>query len=204
MIDVPKCGAIVLAAGRSSRFEGGHKLLADIGGQPLIRRTLLAAAASSVDTIVLVVAPETEAALRMAAEDGRWSITVNTEAAQGLSTSLRAGLAALPQEIHGALVILADMPGLTPGLIARLLARAAEYPGSIVYPLTGQGQQGHPVFWPADIFPEFADLMGDQGAKPLLRRHAHRIVTIPADESAAIDIDTVEDLAAFQRGGDDI
>ncbi len=204
MIDVPRCGAIVLAAGRSSRFEGGHKLLADIGGQPLIRRTLEAAAASNVDNIVLVVAPETEAALRLAAGDGRWSITVNTEAARGLSTSLRAGLAALPQNILGALVILADMPGLTPGLIARLLARAAEYPGSIVYPLTGQGQQGHPVFWPADIFPEFADLRGDQGAKPLLRRHAHRIVTIPADESAAIDIDTVEDLAAFQRGGGDL
>ena len=201
MTDAPGYGAIVLAAGRSSRFADGHKLLADIGGKPLIRHTLEAVAASPVDDIVLVIGPQSEAALRAAAGDGRWRMTVNEDASLGLSTSLRAGLAALPKEVHGALVVLADMPGVTAALIARLLEKAGAYPDAIVYPLTGDGKQGHPVYWPRDLFPEFADLGGDQGGKPLLRRHAHRIVTIPADERAAIDIDTVEDLAAFNNRG---
>ena len=109
----------------------------------------------------------------------------------------------MPADTSGAIVVLGDMPGITPGLIKRILAKAAEYPGSIVYPLTPDGKQGHPVFWPSDILAEFGDLTGDQGGKPLLRRHAHRIVTVAADESAAIDIDTVEDLAAFKMRGSD-
>lgn len=197
MTNPPKYGAIVLAAGRSSRFSGGQKLVADIAGKPLIKRTLEAVAASPVDEIVLVLAPETGADILAATGEGRWRTTLNADAALGLSTSLRAGLAAMPKDATGALVVLGDMPGITPDLIVRIIEKACAYPGSIVYPLTAEGKQGHPVYWPSDIFLEFADLGGDQGGKPLLRRHAHRIVTIPADESSVVDIDTVEDLAAY-------
>lgn len=197
MMDALRCGAIVLAAGRSSRFADGHKLLADIGGKPLIRHTLETVAASPVDEIVLVVSFQTHDAIMAAAGEGRWAGVINRAAESGLSTSIMSGLAMLPQDLKGMLVVLGDMPGITADLIERLLAKAAEYPGSIVYPVTPEGKQGHPVFWPSDIFPEFGELTGDQGGKPLLRRHAHRIVTIPADARAAIDIDTLEDLAAF-------
>lgn len=191
--------AVVLAAGRSSRFANGHKLLATIDGRPLIRRTLEAVSASPVANIVLVVAPDTQDAIRSASGEGRWRTVVNGEATAGLSTSLRAGIAALPPGVAGAFVVLADMPGTTADLIARLIGKASEYPGSIVYPVAADRQQGHPVLWPADIFSDFKDLSGDQGGKPLLRRHAHRIVTIDADPGATFDIDTVEDLAAFTR-----
>lgn len=192
--------AIILAAGRSSRFAGGHKLAATIAGQPLVRRTLQAVSASPVDDIVLVLAPESEGEILAAAGEGRWRPVVNPIAREGLSASIRAGLSSLTGGTCGALIVLADMPGLSPRLIARLIEAANEHPGSIVYPLTPERQQGHPVLWPADIFAEFADLTGDQGGKPLLKRHAHRIVTIEAGAEAGFDIDTVEDLAAFTRG----
>lgn len=192
---------MVLAAGRSSRFADGHKLLANAGGKPLIRHTLEAVAASPVDEIILVLSFESHDPVIAAVGKGRWASVINGVAEYGLSSSLNSGLSMLPAELDGVLVVLGDMPGITPDLIERLLVKAAEYPGSIVYPLTPDSKQGHPVFWPNDILPEFAELTGDQGAKPLLRRHAHRIVTIPADESAAVDIDTVEDLAAFNNRG---
>lgn len=199
MSEAPRTGAIVLAAGRSSRFAAGHKLLADIGGKPMIRHTLEAVAASAVDSIVMVVSFDNHDAIMAAAGTGRWAGCINGMAETGLASSLKSGATMLPEQLDGVLVVLGDMPGITPDLITRILAKAAEYPGSIVYPLTPEGKQGHPVFWPADIVPEFWELTGDQGGKPLLRRHAHRIVTIPADAAAAIDIDTVEDLAAFKR-----
>ncbi|MCU0732611.1 MAG: nucleotidyltransferase family protein [Hyphomonas sp.] len=198
MNDAPRTGAIVLAAGRSSRFADGHKLLADIGGKPMIRRTLEAVADSAVESIVLVVSFKNHDAIMAAAGTGRWTGCINGLAEDGLASSLRSGAAVLPDHLDGVLVVLGDMPGVSPDLIAAILAKAAAFPGAIVYPLTPDGKQGHPVYWPADIVPEFWELTGDQGGKPLLRRHAHRIVTVPADDSATLDIDTVEDLAAFK------
>lgn len=199
MSDAPRTGAIVLAAGRSSRFADGHKLLADIGGKPMIRRTLEAVAASAVESIVLVVSFETHDDIMAAAGTGRWTGCVNAAAGEGLASSLKSGAAVLPEHLEGVLVVLGDMPGINPELIASILAKAAAYPGSIVYPLTAEGKQGHPVYWPAGIVQEFWELTGDQGGKPLLRRHAHRIVTVPADDNATLDIDTVEDLIAFRE-----
>jgi molybdenum cofactor cytidylyltransferase len=203
MTEIPRAGAIVLAAGRSSRFADGHKLLAEIGGKPLIRHTLEAVAASPVCSIILVVSPGSHDAITEAAGPGRWTPLINAKAEDGLSSSLRSGVSLMPADASGAIVVLGDMPGITPDLISRILAKAAAYPGSIIYPLTPDGKQGHPVFWPADILAQFEELTGDQGGKPLLRRHAHRIVTIASDNSAAIDIDTVEDLAAFKMRGSD-
>lgn len=193
-----RVGAIVLAAGRSSRFTAGHKLLADLGGKAVIRCTLEAVAGSAVESIVLVVSFENHDAIMAAAGTGRWTGCINGVAEDGLASSLRSGASVLPEHLDGVLVVLGDMPGVTPDLIESILAKAAAYPGSIVYPLTPEGKQGHPVYWPSDIVPEFWELKGDQGGKPLLRRHTHRIATVPAGDNATIDIDTVEDLAAYK------
>lgn len=200
MVKSPRYGALVLAAGKSSRFAGGHKLLADIGGKPLVRHVIEVVAASPVDDIVLVLSFKTYDPIMAAVGEGRWRAVINGVAEDGLSSSLMSGMSMLPEGLEGVLVVLGDMPGVTAELIAAILAKASEYPGSIVYPVTPEGRQGHPVYWPWDVAPEFGELTGDRGAKPLLRRHAHRIVTVPAGESAVIDIDTVEDLSAFTRG----
>lgn len=196
----PRYGALVLAAGRSTRFAGGHKLIADVAGKPLIHHALAAVAAAPLAEIVLVVSDDTRALVLPAVGEGRWRVALNPIPEAGLSSSLKAGLPHLPPGLSGVLVALGDMPAITADLIGRVLAKATEYPGAIVYPETSEGRQGHPVLWPMDIAAEFTELTGDQGGKPLLRRHAHRIVTIASAPQAAMDIDTREDLAAYVAG----
>lgn len=197
--DAHRIGAIVLAAGRSSRFEGGHKLLADAGGMPLVRRAVTAVADSTADDIVLVTGGEAEA-IRAAAGDGRWRTIHNPLFFDGLSASIRTGLAALPPGTAGSLIVLADMPGITSALIDRVLAAARANPAAIVHPLGPDGTQGHPVFWPSSLFRDLDALRGDSGAKSLLKAHAARVVTIDAGEADALsDIDTAADLDAFRR-----
>lgn len=195
-------GAIVLAAGRSSRFEGGHKLLASTSGKPLIRHVLETMVASRAGQIVLVIAPGGEAVAN-AAGAGRWRTMANPGAEGGLSTSIRAGIAALDSNVNCALIVLADMPGITSDLIDRLIDAGRENAGAIVHPVTADGRQGHPVLWPRDLFPRLLELEGDSGAKRLLKDHAARVVRIPAGNADPVtDIDTRRDWEAFKaRGG---
>ena len=194
-----RIAAIVLAAGRSSRFEHGNKLLATIDGMPLVRRVLNAVEASSVTEILLVVAPGAPDVVE-AAGAGRWRTVVNTQSEQGLATSLRAGVAALPETTDGALVVLADMPGINADLITRIIATSSENGGGvIVYPAGEEGRQGHPVLWPRHLFPELMTLQGDTGAKMLLQKHKamSRAVLVTGD-SPFLDIDTDADLARYK------
>lgn len=82
-----KIAAVILAAGRSSRFEDGHKLLAEIDGVPIVRRVALALAQSRVDDIILVTGANADDVLAAAAP-GRWRSVVNPNATEGLSSSL--------------------------------------------------------------------------------------------------------------------
>ena len=190
-----KIAAIVLAAGRSSRFEGGHKLLAPIGGHALIHAVMSAVDAAPVDDIILVTAPESGQIIS-AAGPGRWRIVANEAAADGLSSSIRAGLSSLERNTDGALIVLADMPRVTCRLIAKLIGAFDESCGeAIVFPQTRNGQQGHPVLWPRSLFAELIGLSGDVGGKAILSRHRHLCRPVFADGNAAIfDIDTRADL----------
>lgn len=191
--------ALVLAAGHSSRFKDGNKLMASIDGLPLVRRVLAAVEASAVTDILLVVAPEAQSVVE-AAGPGRWRAVTNSEADKGLASSLRAGITALPPTTDGALVILADMPGVSTELIARVMAAFAAEGGSVIaYPADNTGRQGHPVLWPKCLFPELLALEGDTGGKILLQKHkaiSHTVQVSGAD--AFIDIDTQADLARLK------
>lgn len=191
--------ALVLAAGRSSRFKDGNKLLASIDGVPLVRRVLTAVAASSVTDIVLVVAPEAQGVVE-AAGAGRWRKIINEQTENGLASSLRAGISALPGTTDGALVVLADMPGINTELIARVMAAfTAEGGGVIVYPADNAGRQGHPVLWPRCLFPELLALEGDTGGKRLLQEHKAISRPVPVSGADAfLDIDTQADLALLK------
>ena len=187
--------ALVLAAGRSSRFEGGNKLLADVAGQPMLRRVLSAVAASKAQEIVLVTG-DNGSRMIAAAGPGRWRAVSNPTPELGLSSSICAGLSALGDGTGGALIVLGDMPAVSSSLIDALIAAfEANAGGAIVHPISNEGRQGHPVLWPAALFGELKSLSGDMGAKALFLKHAHLIATVPvADNAAFLDIDTVEDL----------
>ena len=189
--------AIILAAGSSSRFEDGHKLLVEIGGIPIIRHVCSALAQSKIDDIVLVTAG-TDDAVAMAAQSGRWRQIENPNAREGLSTSLRAGLGSLEQTADGLLVALGDMPGITSKLVDALIMAFENDPGSIVFPASHDGRRGHPVIWPRTLFPALAKVAGDSGGRTILEAHQDlwRPVTYD-DKGAFTDIDTRADLETF-------
>lgn len=173
--------------------------MADVGGAPLLCKVLDAVARSPVADIILVVADKHNAVTEAAGE-GRWHVIENLDAEHGLSTSIRAGLEALSKDTLGVLIVLADMPGISPCLIARVLDAARAHPGAIVHPLTEDGAQGHPVFWPADLIPDLMYLEGDKGAKLLLSRYRKRVQTIPAGAWEALaDIDNRVALDDFLK-----
>ena len=193
--------ALILAAGKSSRMGSANKLLALVGGTPMIARVAEAARASRARPVVVVTGFEADkvaAALAgMAAQ-----IVANPDYALGLSTSLKAGLAALKDTgVTGALVLLGDMPHVTAATLDRLIAAFAHSGGRAICVPEAEGARGNPVLWPADLFAELAALTGDTGARDLLAGHADRIVRVaaPAREILA-DVDTPEDLARAREG----
>ena len=190
-----KIAAIVLAAGRSSRFDGGNKLLADFQGRPVIHHVMTAVAASPVDEIILVTAAF-GGKIFASAGQGRWRTIVNPDAEDGISSSIQYGLSHLEGDIDGALIILADMPRVSTAMIERLCTTFLARQGhAIVFPQTADGQQGNPVLWPKPLFAELMALTGDVGGKAILARYTHLHCPVPVEDNAVLyDIDTKDDL----------
>ncbi|AWJ89833.1 4-diphosphocytidyl-2C-methyl-D-erythritol kinase [Azospirillum baldaniorum] len=194
----PRIAALVLAAGRSSRMGGSNKLLADVGGEPLVVRTVEAVLASQAKPVVVVTGHMAEAVSAPLA--GRpLTIVHNPSFADGLSASLRAGLAALPADVDGVVVCLGDMPRVTPQAIDRLIAAYGPLEGRTVCVPTVHGKRGNPVLWDRGFFAEMAKLSGDAGAKALLATHADQVVEVPVEDGGILyDVDTPELLAELR------
>jgi molybdenum cofactor cytidylyltransferase len=190
-----RIAAIVLAAGRSSRMGGPNKLTAEIGGKPMARISVEQALASCARPVVVVTGhqrSDVEAALA-----GLDVMRVhNEDFADGLSTSLKVGLAALPADVDGALVCLADMPQVGPALLDRLIEHFDPDRGALVVVPTIGGKRGNPVLWSRRFFPDLMTLQGDVGARHLIGRFAEAVREVPVEGDAAlVDIDTPEALA---------
>jgi molybdenum cofactor cytidylyltransferase len=203
-------GALILAAGTSSRMRRAHarralgedanKLLAQLDGVPMIARVAEAALASRARPVMVVTGFEADKVA--AALAGRAvEIVHNPDYARGLSASLRAGIGEMGKEgVAGALVLLGDMPYLTAATLDRLIAAFEASSDRAICVPTADGAQGNPVLWPADLFAEMARVSGDKGAKELLALHSERIkrIAAPAAEILA-DVDTPEDLAVLRK-----
>ena len=193
---VARVAGIVLAAGNSSRM-GCNKLLADIGGVTLLRRTVEAAAMSSLSPLIAVTGNDqqgTEATLK--GLDVQF--VHNPDYADGLSTSLRTGLTALPDHVDAALVLLGDMPEIPTSLIERMIAAFAATDGHAICVATASGKRGNPVLWARRYFSEMEKVTGDTGAKHLIAAHEDSVLEIDAGEYALRDIDTPEALTALR------
>ncbi len=188
--------ALILAAGRGSRFGEAPKLLAELDGRPLVRHAAEAALGSRARPVLVVTGhrgDEVAAALHGLPVE----ILRNGAYADGLSTSLRTGFAALAPRAEAVLVLLADMPRVAPTLIDRLIAawEGSERPPAVV-PVTG-GRRGNPVLLSATLGPAIADLTGDVGAGPLLRGLAG-VLEVPVDDPGVLaDVDTPDMLRAI-------
>lgn len=195
----PKIAALVLAAGRSRRM-GVNKLTLDLEGKPLIRHVLDAIAASRLDAAIVVVGHEAER-VRAALSGAVAHYVVNADFADGLSTSLRAGLAALPPDVDGAMIFLGDMPDITPGLIDRMILAFDPDAGRAIVVPKRHGRRGHPVLWGRRFVPLISrEARGDSGAKRLLEPHAAFIAEVEAEnEGVLLDLDTPDDFRRRAR-----
>lgn len=187
----PKIAAVVLAAVASRRMGAANKLLADLNGAPLVRRTVESALSSRAGLVVAVVA---DAGVAAALDGLPVQLVFNPDAASGMASSLKAGLAALPPDVAGVAACLGDMP-LAPAAIDRLIAAFDPAGGRDVVAPTRGGRRGHPVLWGRAYFGAIGELSGDVGARGLLSSCADRLVLVETDDEGVLfDVDTPEDL----------
>jgi molybdenum cofactor cytidylyltransferase len=193
--DGRRIAAVILAAGRSTRMGGPNKLLAEIGGKPLVRIAAEQALASRARPVIVVTGHQRDK-VETALEGLKVERVHNPNFADGLSTSVRAGLDAVPAEVDGAVICLGDMPQVRAELIDRLIAAFDPERGALVVVPTIEGKRGNPVVWSRRFFPELTGLEGDVGARHLIGRYTEAVVEVPlADKAALIDVDTPEALS---------
>jgi molybdenum cofactor cytidylyltransferase len=192
-----KIGAIVLAAGMSSRM-GSNKLVARVAGKPLIRHAVEAAIASAAAPVI-VVTGNSDAEVRKGISPLAPLFVDNPDFSKGLSTSLKCGLRALPADCDGAVVLLGDMPGVSSGLIDKLIASFDPGEDRAICVATRHGKRGNPVLWARRFFPEMLTIEGDVGARQLIGQNAELVCEVEApDDGPLTDIDTPEALAAYR------
>ena len=190
--------AVVLAAGRSTRMGAVNKMLAEIGGKPLVRIAAEQALASRAKPVIVVTGHERERVERaLAGLPVRF--VHNPDFAGGLAGSVRTGIAAVPNEADGAIVCLGDMPQVDSGLIDKLLAAFDPERGALIVVPSIDGRRGNPVVWSRRFFTELTAITGDIGARHLIGHYAEAVVEVPvAGEAALTDVDTPESLSAVK------
>ena len=188
---------LLLAAGRSRRF-GSDKLLAPLGGRPVIRWSA-EALAEAVDVLYLVAPPGAPELVR--ALDGIQVVVVEHPGRdQGIGTSIAAGIGAMGPDVEAALIALADQP-LMDGAVARRLGerwRADGEQARAVAPSYRDGR-GHPVLFARSCFADLEALQGDSGARALLDAMGEALALVPVDADAPRDVDTPAMLELLER-----
>lgn len=182
---------VLLAAGEGSRF-GGAKQLADVDGEPMVRRVARMLLETGVPVLVVTgaYADDVEAVL----DDLPLSVVRCDDWQLGMGNSLAAGvreLMGMVPHASAALVALADQPLLDATAFQTLLERHRQAPDG-VFATEHDGVQGPPALFPRDCFDALATLSGPKGARTLLQREAARLELIPANGIA--DVDTPDDL----------
>jgi CTP:molybdopterin cytidylyltransferase MocA/xanthine/CO dehydrogenase XdhC/CoxF family maturation factor len=189
---------IILAAGMSSRM-GQNKLTLPLEGKPLVRHAVQAALAGKLSPVIVVTGHDAQP-LKDALADLPVQFAHNEAFAKGLSTSLRTGIAMVPPGCEGAMVLLGDMPAISPELITRLAAAFDPAQSRTICVATARGERGHPVIWGRRLFSDIEQLQGDAGARSLMALHADQVCEVEAgDGTPLVDIDTPEALAAYTR-----
>ena len=196
--------AVVLAAGRSSRFRaaGGAeetKLIANVEGKPIVARVVEAALASRARPVIVVVG-HASGAVEAALAGSAVTIAFNPDFGTGMASSLKVGLASLPADADGAVVLLGDMPKVAPPLIDDLIAAFESRPSVRAVAPIREGRRGNPVLIARPLFEQAMRLAGDEGARRLLAALLPGAITeIASASDASFDVDTPDDLLLVRR-----
>jgi molybdenum cofactor cytidylyltransferase len=177
---------------------GPNKLLAEIGKRALVRIAAEQALASRARPVIIVTGHQREQV--EAALDGLdVRLVHNPGFADGLSTSVRAGVAAVPDDVDGVIVCLGDMPQVNAPLIDKLIDAFDPEKGALVVVPTINGKRGNPVVWSRRFFPELAALQDDTGARQLIASFPEAVMEVPLSGTAAlVDVDTPDALEAVK------
>jgi molybdenum cofactor cytidylyltransferase len=196
---LPRIAALVLAAGQSRRMGAQNKMLAQSRGVALVRHCVDAVIESAADSVVVVTGHDPEG-VQDVLQGCDVSFTHNEHFAEGMSTSLKAGLNALPTDIDGVVVCLGDMPAVSARHIDKLIAAFDDEEGRSICVPTWQGKRGNPVLWSATLFDQMQAIAGDVGARHLIGEHAFETCEVAMDDNAVLlDLDTPEALQAYEE-----
>ena len=183
---------LLLAAGKSSRMAGADKLLEMVDDAPLL--AVLAQRALSVGP-TYVTLPSADHPRRAVLPQAAQVIPVDGQ----MSDSIKAGIAALPADARGVIILPADMPDITAEDIGKIHAAASTSNAAIIRATTADGLAGHPIYFAASQFPRFAELNGDRGAFYLTTGLEDQTILIPlAADRARLDLDTPQDWASYR------
>jgi len=197
----PRIAALVLAAGQSRRMGTLNKLLIEIDGVPMVRGVVEMLRQSRADPIVVVTGHDRE---RVAAALKDLSVTLvhNPDFTQGLSTSLKVGMASLGADIDGALVCLGDMPRVSATEVDRLIGAFNPVEGRGIVVPTLKGKRGNPVLWSKHFFAEMTQVSGDVGARHLIGTYPEMVAEVEmVGDGVLTDIDTPQALAKLASSG---
>jgi molybdenum cofactor cytidylyltransferase len=181
-------GAIVLAAGGSSRL-GAPKQLLTFRGETLVRRAAKAALKSVCDRVVVVVGNHAQQ-MRQEINDLPVLVVENENWRSGISSSIRAGLEQISSQ-GGVVITLCDQPFMTAAVLNELIGTHRKTRRAIVASTYG-ATRGVPAFFAPELFNELASLTKDEGARRIIASHPEKVATVEFPEGA-IDIDTPQD-----------
>lgn len=191
-----RVAGIVLAAGSSTRM-GSNKLLLELDGEAVVRRAARTASAAGLDPVVVVTGHDHEAVMARLHDLGV-TVVNNTEHAKGTHTSVAAGIASVPDECAAAVVVLADMPFVTPAMLREVVTRydrsrpPPSSPPPLVVSRYGGDVTAPPILYDRALFGELAT-MDSRCGRAVVRRHLDRAVLVDWPAEAARDLDRPAD-----------
>jgi len=190
---------LLLASGASRRF-GSNKLVAPLNGRPVVRWSAEALASAVDETWVVVPARSAEVREALDGLPVRW--VENPAVHEGMASSIRAGIAALPAEAEAVVITLGDQPLLDPDVIRRMVAawRAASPRPAALVTCYGDGR-GHPTLFAVALFHQLQALEGDRGARELLASLGAAVAEMDVPSGRPADVDTPDVLASLARDG---
>lgn len=199
MVHLPRIAIVLLASGASSRMQGRDKLLENIDGEALLRRTAKACLASNARLVITILRPDDHA--RRAVLDGLDLTQITNPTWQdGMAAGISRGLKNLPADCQGVIIALADMPDVSANDFNALID--AFHPNSrmICRAATQADLPGHPVLFDKSYFAQLAAQKGDKGGKDILKANAAAVKLIKTTGDAALtDLDTPEDWRAYRQ-----
>jgi molybdenum cofactor cytidylyltransferase len=183
--------AVVLAAGTSSRM-GRNKLFLQLGGTSVLRRAIATALEAKLDPVVVVLGHESDRARGELAESACTTI-LNPDYGRGMNTSLSAGVAAVPSDAAGAVVMLADMPLVDARMLRALVERYRASGAPLVVSTYGD-VLAPPILYDRALFPELRALEPEGCGKRVVNQHRGEAVELSWPVSALSDLDVPEDV----------